>query len=266
MMPSCISSISGATPNPLLLKHPKHVSLAQTVQCSRYGFNRHWQKNLISHDHWEFSSRRVSVKAILGTKGIDKVEIVKGRTELLRPELVPKHVAVIMDGNRRWAVEKGLPIQDGHRAGGKAFTETVRVLHGMGVQVISVFAFSTENWSRPKEEVGFLMSLFEEYVDMGFEIVATYNARISIIGDTSRLPKSLVDRITMLEEFTNDNKGAQVLIALNYGGRQDVVEATKQIATKIKKGELKVEEIDEKSYEGESCKLNAQSCLAQTYS
>ncbi|KAL7094992.1 hypothetical protein ACP275_11G139300 [Erythranthe tilingii] len=159
---------------------------------------------------------------------------------------MPKHVAVIMDGNRRWAKSRGLPVQLGHTAGRRAMKQLTLNCKKFGVQVLTVFAFSTENWIRPKEEVEFLMNLFEEVIRSDMEELIQNDMRVSVVGNVGGLRPSLQSLITSSSERSKDNKGMDMVTALNYSGRYDITEATKQIARKVKDGVLgSVEDIDE---------------------
>ncbi|KAK6153125.1 hypothetical protein DH2020_012764 [Rehmannia glutinosa] len=154
---------------------------------------------------------------------------------------MPKHVAVIMDGNRRWAKNRGLPVKQGHKAGGQVLKQLATYFKNYGVKVLTVFAFSTENWFRPKEEVDSLMKLFEEGTEN--------DVRISIMGNISSLPKSLRNRIYSVQKRSEANKGLHLVTALNYSGRYDITEATKKIAGKVKDGIFQVKDIDEALFE-----------------
>ncbi|KAG8366764.1 hypothetical protein BUALT_Bualt16G0001600 [Buddleja alternifolia] len=176
----------------------------------------------------------------------DQIVLVDQFPEGLEPELMPKHVGVIMDGNRRWAKNRGLPVQLGHRAGGKAMKQLAINCNKFGVKVVSVFAFSTENWIRPKEEVEFLMSFFEEVIKSDTKELMGHDMRVSFLGNRSRLPKSLQHLISCVEEEeAKDNKGMRLVIGMNYSGRYDITEATQKIARKVKDGVLGVEDINE---------------------
>ncbi|PIN20772.1 cis-prenyltransferase [Handroanthus impetiginosus] len=176
----------------------------------------------------------------------------KDQTQLpggLQPELMPKHVAVIMDGNRRWAKNRGLPLQLGHRAGGEAMKQLAKNCVKYGVQVLTVFAFSTENWIRPKE-VDFLMNFFKEVLQSNTEELMQNGVRTTVLGNTSQLPQSLQNQISSAQERAKSNKGpARLIVALNYSGRYDITQATKKIATKVKDGVLQVEDINENLFE-----------------
>ncbi|CAA7032286.1 unnamed protein product [Microthlaspi erraticum] len=148
---------------------------------------------------------------------------------------MPNHVAIILDGNRRWASKRGLGVSDGHEAGGRRLVENVG---HKGINTVSIFAFSTENWARPKDEVDYLMSLFER----NFK----YKVKISVIGNRARIPESLLGLIREAEEATKSYKDKHLIMALDYSGRFDIVQACKSFAEKAKNGLIQVEDIDEK--------------------
>lgn len=163
----------------------------------------------------------------------------------LRQEALPKHVAVIMDGNVRWAASKGMPAAAGHEAGCRALQRLVKLSCKWGIQVLTVFAFSSENWHRPKPEVDFLMMLFENVFKSILGDFLREGIRLCIIGDSSKLPKSLQDMATELEEITCKNSQLDLIVALSYSGRTDIVQACQKIARKVKYGILEPEDITE---------------------
>ncbi|KAL7145906.1 hypothetical protein ABFS83_06G005400 [Erythranthe nasuta] len=167
-------------------------------------------------------------------------------------EQMPKHVAVIMDGNGRWAKNRGLSPQHGHRAGCKSLKNLALNCTHFGVKALTVFAFSTENWKRSKVEVGFLMSCFEDFIRLEVDdLIQRYDTRLSVIGDTSRLPESLQTAIAWGEESGRSNGGLHLVVALNYGGRYEITEAAKKIARRVEEGILGAEEVDEQLFEQE---------------
>ncbi|KAK4396731.1 Dehydrodolichyl diphosphate synthase 2 [Sesamum angolense] len=172
----------------------------------------------------------------------ESATIGKGLPEVLSAQLMPKHVAFIADGNRRWANERGLPAELGHCAGKRALVELTFLSRKWGIKVVSIFAFSTENWKRPKEDVSSMMCLFQELQDFD-----RYGTRISCIGDRSRLPECLREVINSLEEKTKCNNGLHLIFAINYSGRFDILQATRRIAGKVRDGKLvgHEDEIDE---------------------
>lgn len=165
----------------------------------------------------------------------------------MNKENMPKHIAIIMDGNRRWAREKGLDIKQGHKEGAKTLEKIVRYANKIGLQYITVYAFSTENWKRAKEEVGALMLLLQNYLDDYSKRADTENIRVKILGDISALSEGMQKSIIKCMERTKDNTGVTFNIALNYGGRDEIVKATRKIAEKVKSNELQIEDITEET-------------------
>lgn len=139
------------------------------------------------------------------------------------------HLAIIMDGNRRWAKSRGLPVKMGHRAGAKALEKAMSNCGELGIKILTVYAFSTENWKRDKEEVDTLMSLLKEYLDKMRETLKGKDVKVKVLGDISAFSPELQKSINNLEEFTKNNKSLQVNICLNYGGRDEIVNAVKKI-------------------------------------
>jgi len=156
----------------------------------------------------------------------------------------PRHVAIIMDGNGRWASRRRLPRFAGHKAGVETVKEVVRACGEKGVEVLTLFAFSSENWRRPQEEVGLLMGLFMTALDQQVRKLHDHNIRLRIIGDRSAFSRTLQQRIEAAEALTGGNSGLNLVIAANYGGRWDVIQATRTIATRVRGGELEPDEID----------------------
>ncbi|KAK9289388.1 hypothetical protein L1049_007543 [Liquidambar formosana] len=169
----------------------------------------------------------------------------------LRRELMPKHVAVIMDGNRRWAKVRGLPVRAGYEAGLRSLRGLVELCCKWGIRVLTVFAFSCDNWSRPKVEIDFLMSLFEKGVEEDLESFVREEIRISVIGDFSKLPKTLQELISDAEETTKNNSQLQLIVAVSYSGKYDIVQACQSIALKVKNSLIEPKDIDESLIEQE---------------
>lgn len=166
----------------------------------------------------------------------------------IRAETIPRHVAVIMDGNGRWAERRGLDRVQGHRAGIEAVRATVRAAHELGVRFLTLYAFSTENWSRPKGEVDALMGLLEHYLAAELEELDRNGIRLRAIGRLDRLPE--VTRVTLEEalERTRDNSEMTVVFALSYGGRTEIADAARKLARDVESGKLDPEQIDEKTF------------------
>lgn len=158
---------------------------------------------------------------------------------------MPNHIAIIMDGNRRWAKERMLPIKVGHKEGANTIEKIVRYANKLGIKHVTAYAFSTENWKRSEEEVSALMSLLKQYLDDFSKKADTENFKIRVLGDISVLRKDLQDSIYEAIERTKNNTGVSFNIALNYGGRDEIVKATKAIAEKVKHGEIDLDEINE---------------------
>jgi len=158
---------------------------------------------------------------------------------------LPKHIAIIMDGNRRWAKEKGMPGKLGHTEGAKTLEIVAKYCNKIGIKYLTVYAFSTENWKRSKEEVDWLMDLLEKYINDFDKNNKKDNIKIRVIGDITRLRPSFQEGIKRIEENTKNNTGLQFNIALNYGGRDEITNAMKKIATKIANNEINIEDINE---------------------
>lgn len=160
-------------------------------------------------------------------------------------ENMPRHIGIIMDGNRRWAKAKGKPISYGHKEGAKTLEKIVRYANQIGLEYITVYAFSTENWKRAEEEVKSLMLLLQNYLDDYAKRADTENIKVKILGDISALSEGMQKSIQKCMERTKDNTGVTFNIALNYGGRDELLKATKKIATLVQNHEIKVEDITE---------------------
>lgn len=167
--------------------------------------------------------------------------------------IAPQHVAIIMDGNGRWAKEKGKIRTFGHKAGVKAVRASVAFSLKNGIKALTLFAFSSENWNRPAEEVSVLMELFKMVLGSEVKKLHKNNVRLNIIGDTSRFDIKLVKKITDAETLTANNDGLILNIAANYGGRWDIVNATRLLAEKVKAGELDSRDIDEDVFDKLTC-------------
>lgn len=171
--------------------------------------------------------------------------------QALPPDNLPRHVAIIMDGNGRWAVQRGLPRSAGHAAGTEAVRGIIRASDDWGIKHLTIYAFSTENWSRSKEEVGALMGLLLKYFASEIDELDEKNVRIRILGNVEGLPEAQRDAVKKAMERTKDNTGLNLNIALNYGGRAELVRAAKAIAGKVQSGEMELDAIDETAFESE---------------
>lgn len=160
-------------------------------------------------------------------------------------EDMPKHIAIIMDGNRRWAKAQGKPASFGHKEGAKTLEKIVRYANKIGLQYITVYAFSTENWKRTEDEVKALMMLLQSYLDEYSKRADTENIRVKILGDITALSSGMQKSINKCMERTKDNTGVTFNIALNYGGRDEIIKAVKEITSEVKNEKLKIEDITE---------------------
>ena len=155
---------------------------------------------------------------------------------------VPVHVGVIMDGNGRWAKKRGMPRKFGHREGAKTFRAITRHAKALGIQYITYYAFSTENWKRPKDEVDAIMDLFEKYLDEVRDFIEE-NIRVRFIGDRTRLSENLQKKMAAVEEDSKDFDSMTLVLAINYGGRDEICHAAKVLAQQVKEGKLEPEDI-----------------------
>lgn len=155
----------------------------------------------------------------------------------------PRHVAIIMDGNGRWAKARGLPRNLGHRQGVDAVREVVRTCRQLGIQYLTLYAFSSENWKRPESEVAGLMELLRLYIRRELDELARNGVSIRMIGDRSRLAPDIVDLIADAEAKTRDNRTLTLVIALSYGGQDEIVEACRRLAEQVAAGKLSPQEI-----------------------
>ncbi|NEO49460.1 MAG: isoprenyl transferase [Moorea sp. SIO4A3] len=163
----------------------------------------------------------------------------------LSPDRLPRHVAVIMDGNGRWAKRRGLPRVIGHRQGVEALKKLLRCCDDWGIKALTAYAFSTENWGRPLEEVEFLMTLFERVLARELQEMMEENVRIQFVGNLTALPPSLQAQIEHSMNETLNNTGIQFTVATNYGARQEIIQACRAIATQVQLGHIQPDDIDE---------------------
>lgn len=159
----------------------------------------------------------------------------------------PRHVAIIMDGNGRWATQRGRPRLFGHHAGAKRVREIVEACPDFGVEYLTIFAFSTENWKRTQVEVAGLMSLFRRYITKEMKALKAEGVRVRFIGDRVRLDAKLIKLMNDLERETEDNTRVHLTIALNYGGRDEVARATQRLAHDVASGQLDPDDVDEET-------------------
>lgn len=158
---------------------------------------------------------------------------------------VPKHIAIIMDGNRRWAKEHGLSTKLGHKEGAENLKRLTRHANKLGIEYLTVYAFSTENWKRSEEEVGALMLLFKNYLNDLVSAVDTEDIRVKIFGHIETLPKTLQESIYKAIEKTKNNKGTTLCIAFNYGGRDEITKAVREIAEDVSSKKIDINDITE---------------------
>ena len=169
----------------------------------------------------------------------------------MKPEQLPRHVAIIMDGNGRWAQQHRIKVALGHQAGVEALRSIIRESSDIGINTLSLFAFSTENWRRSPAEVSALMSLLLRYFSSEIDELDEKNVRIRILGDKQGLPEPQRNAVMQAEERTRNNTGLNLCIALNYGGRQEILRAVRRLSERVLAGELKPGEIDEAAFSAE---------------
>jgi len=183
------------------------------------------------------------------TKWMQGKESTAGNEEIeLDPKLIPEHVAIIMDGNGRWAKKRGLPRVAGHRAGMKAVKEVTRAANDIGIKVLTLYAFSTENWKRPKDEVDYLMKLPQEYILTELDELIEQNVQVRMLGNPDQLPTFTIQAVLEAKERTKLNTGLILNFALNYGSRDEIVHAIQQLAGDVKNGQVDIEDISEEIF------------------
>mgnify|MGYP002974329200 FL=1 len=163
----------------------------------------------------------------------------------MEQENLPQHIAIIMDGNRRWAKERGLPVGLGHKEGAKTLEKIVRYANKIGLEYITVYAFSTENWKRPQEEVDALMSLFKSYLNEALEDFKDDSIVVKFIGDKSGFNDELRELMIENEESSKDRDGMVLNIAMNYGSRDEIVRAVRNISEDVRNGKISSDDITE---------------------
>lgn len=156
---------------------------------------------------------------------------------------IPKHIAIIMDGNGRWAKNRHMPRNYGHSQGSKVVEKIAKAAYDMGVSYMTIYAFSTENWSRPQEEIDTLMGLLHDFMKDCIKKSKTNNMRVRVIGDITRLDNELQESIAHLEEVSASNTGLCLVVALNYGGRDELTRAVRKIAQRIEQNQCTSQEI-----------------------
>ena len=161
---------------------------------------------------------------------------------------IPQHVAIIMDGNGRWAKERGLPRSAGHRAGINKVKDVIRAASDLGIKVVTLFAFSSENWERPKKEVNLLMRALNNFLEREINELDKNNIRLMVIGRQRPIPQYLLNKIEKAKERTKDNTGLIFVLAMNYGSRQEIVDAVKKFTAAVIKKEANLEDLDMGSF------------------
>ncbi len=182
-------------------------------------------------------------------KGNGAANAVNAQSEAVRTVIVPKHVAIIMDGNGRWAKTRHLPRAEGHRAGAKSVRKIVEESRKLGIRYLTLFAFSTENWQRPQDEVGALMKLFLQYLESEVSLLLKNDIRLRSIGDLSRLPSAVRETLLRSQKKTEECKSMDLVIAISYGGRQEIVDAARSIAKDVLENKITPDQINENSFE-----------------
>ena len=160
---------------------------------------------------------------------------------------IPQHVAIIMDGNGRWAKQRHMPRTYGHARGAKVLEQTLEDCDSLGIKYLTVYAFSTENWSRPLQEIQVIMNLFRDYLISAVDKCNKNNVRCMVIGDRTRLSPDIIESIDNLENATKDNTGITFIVAINYGGRDDITRAVRKAVTDAAQGSLSPDDITEQA-------------------
>ena len=164
----------------------------------------------------------------------------------MEDKIMPRHIAIIMDGNRRWAKEHKLDGSFGHKKGAEVLETVAKYCNKIGIEALTVYAFSTENWKRTKEEVGAILLLLNMYLVKFLKTADLENIKLRVIGDREKnMPKEIKTKMIQMEEKTKNNTGLKFNIAFNYGGRDEIVKATQKIAKQVKEGKLNIEDITE---------------------
>lgn len=170
------------------------------------------------------------------------------RERRIRADAIPTHVAIIMDGNGRWAEARGLSRKEGHRAGLEALRAVVRSAHELGIRILTLYAFSSENWNRPEDEVRELMQLLDHYIEVELEEVMRNGIRVRVMGQLERIPRLTREKLEQAIERTRTNDEMQLVFALSYGGRQEIVDAARKLLREAESGLVHPEQLDEKTF------------------
>ncbi len=204
-----------------------------------------------------FEGALLSILSRVGNTMLDKMKAhlaginnkQKPSPAMIDKENIPQHVAIIMDGNGRWARQRGLPRVAGHRAGMNKIKEVARAASELDIKIVTLYAFSTENWKRPREEVEYLMKLPQEFLVNELNELIENNVRVRMVGSEERLPQHTRQAVSMASEKTKNNSGLILNFALNYGSRAEILDSLREIARDIQNGKLTPEQIDEKQFE-----------------
>ena len=188
---------------------------------------------------------RPHTESIMVIKRFNRAAKSESLTDRLDPENLPAHIAIIMDGNGRWAAHRSLPRVAGHRAGAAAVRRTVEAAARMGIGYLTLYAFSTENWKRPRLEIEALMRLLKEFIRKELENIHKNNIRFQVIGRSEGLDPTVLDEVQKAERVTAPNTGMVLSIAINYGGRAEIIDACRQIAWEVAAGRLNPDRIDD---------------------
>lgn len=176
------------------------------------------------------------------------MSLLKKKTEKIDPDRLPAHVGIIMDGNGRWAQKRGLPRYAGHVAGAKVFKTIAYYARDIGLKNLTVYAFSTENWQRPAEEVSRIMKVLEEFIDDALNTFEKEQVRIRFLGDMSVFSGVLLEKMLKIMDATKDFSGLTLNVAMNYGGQHEIVHAAREAIRRAERGELKAEELTPESF------------------
>ena len=176
------------------------------------------------------------------------MSLFKKKTEIIDPERLPAHVGIIMDGNGRWAQKRGLPRYAGHVAGAKVFKTIAYYARDIGLKNLTVYAFSTENWQRPAEEVSRIMKVLEEFIDDALNTFEKERVRIRFLGDMSAFSGVLLEKMQKIMDATKDFPGLTLNVAMNYGGQHEIVHAAREAVRRVQNGEMKAEDLTPESF------------------
>jgi undecaprenyl diphosphate synthase len=203
------------------------------------GFSRYYEKKWV-----EECSMIETIRRWVGNRPPEQLRE-EDLYEEIRKHPLPKHIGIITDGNGRWAKNRGLPRTAGHAAGMKRVREIIRAANDLGIEVLTFYSFSTENWKRPKEEVEYLMKLPKEFLKTDLKELVERNVKVQMLGDKSKTPSYTQEALIEFEEKTKDNTGMILNFAINYGARDEILNAVRQIIDDVQKGNIGKEEITE---------------------